>query len=250
MWRNCLVFGLVWLRIYDFLMWFFLIPILMKTKSSLLSLVSILAMTSYSGAAVLLDYVSVASTSNPTIAATHVASGLSGTALSAGTGITANSGASYNWSGWNEVSSAAAISGGDVFTWGFTVGVGVLGSVDLSSIDIRYDRSSTGPPNAEISYSVGAGSFSTFFTDNAVNANGENNSIDLSGISGLQGLGVGSVVVFRLVGWGASSSAGTFDLENTVNFNDTTIQINGTVPETSAALLGAFGLFGLLRRRR
>ena len=223
----------------------------MKIKFSLLALVAVFAMNaSNAKAAVLFDYVSASSTASATIAATNVTSGLTADLLTAGSGLTANSGGTYNWTNWNETSASAAITANDVFNWGFTVEPSVAGTVDLASLDIRYDRSSTGPPNVELSYSVGGGSFVSFFTDTAVSASGENNSIDLSGIAALQDLGVGDTVAFRLVGWGASSSGGTFDLENSPSFGDASIVLNGTVPEPTAALLGAFGLLGLLRRRR
>ncbi len=52
-----------------------------------------------------------------------------------------------------------------------------------------------------------------------------------------------STVYFRITFNGATSNAGNNRIDN--------IQINATaVPETSAALLGALGVLGLLRRRR
>lgn len=222
----------------------------MKASASLVALALSLPIAApLANAAVLLNYISVDSTSNSTIAATNVVSGITATALAAGAGITANTGSSYNWNNWNETTASDALTAGDLFSWGFEV-TSSSATVNLSDLGVRYDRSNTGPTNVEIAYSKNGGAFSTIFTDVSVNASGEENTILLSSITPLQNLIEGDAVTFRLVGWGASSSAGTFDLENTANFGNTALVINGSIPEPTAALLGSLGMLGLLRRRR
>lgn len=210
---------------------------------------ALLAGTVNAPGAVLFDYLSASSTTSATITATHVAEGLSATPLSAGTGLTANTGSTYNWRDWSATDAAGALAAGDSFTWGFSVG-STAPTISLTGLGIRYDRSSTGPVNVEIAYAIGAGAFNTIFTDGSVSENGEENTISLSSITALQNLAIGSTVTFRLLGWGASSTLGTFDLENSANFNNAAIVVYGTVPEPTAAVIGSLGLLGLLRRRR
>lgn len=153
----------------------------------------------------------------------------------------------FNSQGYGTASAAAAITAGDFVTWSFTSSTGH----DLTSANIRYDRSGTGPAALEFQFSTDGTNFTTVFTDSAVSDAGENVlNIDLSSFDNV------TSGTFRVVGWNASSTGGTFDFENNAAIgvldtqNVSFILTGEPVPEpTTMAILAAAGLMAARRRK-
>ena len=86
--------------------------------------------------------------------------------------------------------------------------------VSLSTLNVNFRRSSTGPNAFIWQYSIDG----TIFTDigttisySSTTNNGDAQAqIDLSSISSLQNVAFGTTITFRLYGWGASATTGTF----------------------------------------
>jgi len=216
---------------------------------SILSAVASLAIASQSAGVTIVAYTpgnqaSDPGSPDPGVAASVVATNVTAATLARGAGLSWNTGGDFNSRSWDGgTDSASAQTAGDYIEWGFTTTV----PIDLATLDIRYDRSPTGPTNVDILVAINGGSFSSVFTDGTVSTSSENNAgIDLSAHTSV------TSATFRLAGWGASSGAGTFDVEDTTAFDGSNgLVVSGTfVPEPTTALLGALGLLGILRRRR
>lgn len=170
-----------------------------------------------------------------------------GSVYQRGSGLAAASGSTFNTQGYGTTSEAAAITAGDFITWSFTSSTGH----DLTSANIRYDRSGTGPAALSIQFSTDGTNFSTVLTDTAVSDAGENVlNIDLSTFDNV------TSGTFRVVGWNASSAAGTFDFENdplvgSAASSSVSFLLTGEpVPEpTTMAILAAAGLMAARRRK-
>lgn len=211
--------------------------------------------TAYSDGAVIVQYDTAASGDFPAITATTVNPAVSAVALSAGPGLNSASGATWNWNGFDVASTSFgdAVAAGDFFTWGFDV-LG-LNTVALTTMDVRWDRSGTGPDDFEIQATVNGGTPVSLLTfDYADSSNGVDFvGVDLTGIGSLSG---GDSLVFTLAAFNSESAAGTFDLE-TVDFNGSdprSLRIEGTVtaiPEPgSFVALGVIAIGGLVVRCR
>jgi len=135
-------------------------------------------------------------------------------------GISENAGGTYNSRNW---STDATLDANDYLEWTVTPNVGF--ALDLTSMDLRYDRSNTGPTMVNLQLDSGAG-FVTIFTDVAVSAGSENNTIDLSAFTGIT-----NILTFRLFAFNASNITGTFDIEER-SATDKGIIINGTIVPT------------------
>lgn len=182
----------------------------------ILLFLSFFLMLHFSYAQTVLEYQTASSTDNATLPPSTSDPTISATDLTAGSGIIANGGSTWNWRGFDpdNASFADAVADGDFWRWEFTV---IGESVDLSALDIRVDRSGTGPDDFEIQAVVNSGtpiSILTYdFNDGTAGVDFTN--VDLSGIPILN---TGDVVVFTLAAFNSESSSGTFDLE-TVDFN-------------------------------
>lgn len=169
--------------------------------------------------------------------ALDVFSGLTPLPLTRGEGLSAGTGATFNSSGWTDEPT-------DYLQWGWTSSV----SLDLTHMDLRYDRSTSGPASVDIQLAVNGGAFESIFVDPDVNASGEDVlDIDLSSFMGVNS------ATFRLFGTGASSGGGTFDIEALTGISpDRGILVSGTaaaVPEPSAFRMAIVGLAGLAATR-
>jgi len=172
-------------------------------------------------------------------------SGVTALDLSRGPGILPNtSGNTYNSRGWTE---GSVIDANDFLQWGWSFSPTL--NLNLTDLDIRYDRSNTGPTQLEIRLSINGGTFATIFTDNDISSSGENNfDIDITGFTNV------TSATFRLFAFNASATttAGTFDIENfsTSPSPNRGILVNGTaatpIPEPSTFLLCCLAVFGIL----
>lgn len=218
----------------------------------LIPLLAPMLMASAAQAATIVQYGTQGSTTS--LAPFDVAAEVAGDDLTAGTGIDVLSFSTFNFTNWDPANGSFddAIADDEYFRWGFTVTDNAV-SIDLTTLDIRVDRSGSGPDDFEIRASVNsAPGISVLSHDYGDSSSGVNFlDVDLSSISGLT---AGDSVVFTLAAFNAESTGGTFDLE-TITFpggNDA-ITVNGNIsviPEPSTALLLGLGLAGLGRVRR
>lgn len=208
----------------------------MKFKTLLVAGVIVGVVGAVRANAALVTYdITTSATAVTTIAGTTGVPGLTPSNLSRGTGLT-SSGAtnSFSSTGWNDLAAE------DYTSFGFTLDSGV--TVTLTTIDFTYTSSNTGPANMALRSSIDgfAANLATFTAANAVN----NYSLDVSSLGEIS-----SSIEFRFVAVDASSvSGGAVAAAGTSRVRNS-LAING-IPEPASALLGAIGLFPLLRRRR
>jgi hypothetical protein len=167
--------------------------------------------------------------------------------LSRGSGLTARTGASFNSGSWASASLADAIADGNFLTWGWSSSP----PLQLSALDLRYSRSTSGPAELVVQLAVNGGTFSTIFSDAAVSTAGETQlGIDLSAFDGI------TSAVFRLVAFNTTSNTGTLSIGNFQSSPDRGIAVSGhlssaAAPEPATATVLGLGtsLIGILRRR-
>lgn len=218
----------------------------MNTKALLIvALIALFGVTASSGA-LLLGYDTVAGSS---ITPTSVVPNVLGIDLTRGSGIEVATGDSFNSREWTENGGLdAAIAGNDFLQFGISAGSGFA----LSNVvaDFFGDRSTAGPSAIEV-----FASFDGFATTGTrvlgptdVGGNGSLQSTMPTAGSNIE------TITFRLYGYDATSSLGTFDIEPNRATSDFGLTISGdlvAVPEpTSNILLGAICSLGLLHRRR
>lgn len=205
--------------------------------------------------AIVVEYQTAASTTNPTLAPSSAAAEITASDFSAGSGISAATGGTFNFNDWDptNTSFAEAVADNEFFTFGFTVTDNVI--VQLSDFDIRLDRSGTGPDDFEIQVSVNGGSGTSVLSFDFMDST---NGVDFIGTSlaAIPSLVQGDSVVFTIAAFNAESTAGTFDLES-IDFGGSdprSVRVNGSitvVPEPGTLLfLGASSVLVILQRRR
>jgi hypothetical protein len=158
--------------------------------------------------------------------------------LSRGAGLSAGSGATFNSSGWTDEAT-------DYLEWGWSASQ----PIDLTDLDLRYDRSASGPTMVDLQLSVNGGGFTSIFSDPSVNELGEDVlDIDLTAFTGV------TSATFRLFGTVASSGSGTFDIEPLTGVTPAAgIIVSGTaapIPEPGSQTLLVLAALGLLMLRR
>lgn len=162
---------------------------------------------------------------NP-LAADFSVAGIFTDSLRRGTGIgTSGTAASNAWGGnhLTEGSDTAAERVGDWIEFSVKADSGyVLSLSQIGAYNIR--RSSTGSDSGQWQYKVGSGLWTNI--DNAINwgsitsaAGNSHNAVLLSSIPQLQGVPSDTVVRFRLLLWGASSSNGTWYINNQTGYD-------------------------------
>lgn len=178
------------------------------------------------------------------VAGTSVdASIVSVTDLTRGSGLSTGTGGNFNSSSWDTGSDfATALAAGEFISWGMTIDVGL--EITGLTITAEVDRSGTGPTSFAFAIDTGSGFTQIGSTLSTPDPGALVTSASVAGpLTG--------TVNFALVAWGASSGAGTLDIEDDlIDANATGILVSGTVPEPSIALLGGLGILALLRRRR
>jgi hypothetical protein len=153
--------------------------------------------------------------------------------LTRGSGVTTpGTAAPGAWGGaaFNAASSPAAVTANEFATLSLTPAAGC--QVSFGSVSaFNYRRSSTGPPSGVLQYRLGAGTFNDLATFSYATGSGGHalSAVDLSGIAALQTVGAGTNVTFRIVNYGASSSAGTWYIYDVAANSDPDFAISGTV---------------------
>ena len=218
--------------------------------------ICVVAMAAFSGSAkadIVVDYIPADGTTGFSLPTNSVADGVSATPITAAAGLNDATGSTFNFSGWDTASTDfdAAVAANDFWSWSFTVD---SGTVELTTMDIRLDRSGSGPDDFEIRASVNGGTASTLLThDYGDSSSGVNfNDVD---ISALGVLGAGDSVSFTLAAFNSESSGGTFDLEGFGAADVPGLIINGNItaipePGTALALCLAIGGIAAVRRRK
>ncbi len=208
---------------------------------SIAALSLVLALGNSAVAGLILQIISGPTASESSLGNSHP--GINIVGFTRGPGIVADSGSTFNSSGFNVGGSEAnAITTGDYIEWSFASPT----AFDLDDFDIRYDRSLTGPSSLRIDFNPNNSGFITVFSDSSVSETGEN----VLGVS-LSAFDNVSNGRFRLYAWGATAASGTFDFENAAAIgtnssgSPVSFELNGTitaVPEPSSmALLSAVG---------
>lgn len=199
----------------------------------------------------LLEYGTAGSTT--TLSPSLEASGVNGAGFTAGPGITVQSFSTFNFTNWDpaNTSAAAAIADDEFWTWGFTADPGV--TFDLTSFDIRLDRSGAGPDDFEIFLAVNGGANTSVLTFDYQDAS---DGVDFLGVDLSSFTGV-SDAVFTLAAFNAELTAGTFDLEALGGGSTgTAFRLEGLetshvpLPGALPLLLGGLLGLGLIARRR
>jgi hypothetical protein len=149
--------------------------------------------------------------------------------ISRGAGATGtNADDRYAASSWN----TASLDATAYFT--FTIGPIPGGSLSLTDFVYTAQASGTGPTSFSLRSSA-----SGFATDiGTLTATGATVALTDNAYQNLT-----APIEFRLYGWAASAAGGTFSI-NSFTFN------GQAIPEPATTLLGALGLFALLRRPR
>ncbi|MEL1236973.1 MAG: hypothetical protein VXA61_09890, partial [Candidatus Neomarinimicrobiota bacterium] len=121
-------------------------------------------------------------------------SNASATALSRGAGLGTASGSSFNSNNWTTTSTAGdAITNNDYIEWALTANSGY--TVNVTSIEIDYDRSSSGPSKVFIRTSLDSYG-SDIYSDASVSSSGEENTISSLNLTSANG----GAITFRLYG--------------------------------------------------
>jgi uncharacterized protein len=141
------------------------------------------------------------------VSATDLAANVTGLVLERGSGIAQNEGTDFNSNGWTEGGDlATAQSNNDFLEFGLTIASGF----ELTDLVVEFfgDRSNTGPAAIELRWS----------DDNFTSSNSLLGPVDVTVDGTIQTSPavtdpLTGTVTFRIYGWGATGSAGTFDIE-------------------------------------
>ncbi len=147
-------------------------------------------------------------TSNPYIIGQSFNSNVSVSGIGRGSGVTgSNANNRYSASNWTQ---GASSSSNDYFYW--TVGPTGCNEIDFSSLEIAFERSSSGPQNFALRSSVDNYA-SDIWTYNYTSTAVQSQTISLASGS-FQNLTTN--VTFRIYGWAATSGSGTFSINSFV----------------------------------
>lgn len=126
--------------------------------------------------------------------------------LTRGAGVVSNSGGDFNTRNWTSNSAVDAKANDEYLEFSLTTG----DAANITSLNIRIDRSGTGPNNYLLEYSFDA--FSTAGTE-ALSANNVTSTSPITYTATTNPSNFTGTVTYRLFAWGASSINGTLDIE-------------------------------------
>lgn len=133
----------------------------------------------------------------------------------------------YNSSGWSTGSTLAAAQADGKYIY-FTVTNGSSAEMKLTAINIIGQRSSTGPASMQVQYSTGGGGDQSFGSSTTPPT-----SSGTITFTGSLCIAPGATYTFKIYGWGATSSGGTFRVTNGSNISAT--YVTGRAVLTSSA---------------
>ena len=163
-----------------------------------------------------------ATTSDPNITVTGLTRG--GGVLLSGSGA-GNAWGGVNWAG---ADMPGGISAGSTAT--FTIHANTGYNVSLTTLNLYYRRSGTGPGSGELQYSIDGTTFvnvAAFAYTSTGSSGAALPAVDLSGITNLQNVPATTTVTFRIVNWGGGTG-GTWYV-----FNAAGLSVTGTVNTAS-----------------
>ncbi|NBY42096.1 MAG: hypothetical protein EBQ49_02090, partial [Verrucomicrobia bacterium] len=201
------------------------------------------------------DFSTYTTTTQNPISATTVASGLTVGQLTKsstlGTGATvANSPGFGSFNNWSTSASGTATNltyatdNDKYLGFSITTGTSAMQLTDIMAWKNR--RSSTGVSTVAWAYAIGDGAFNVIGTQAAgtgtSNSGNSMSSVSLAGVTDLQNIAAGTTVNFRLYGYGATGSGGTFYLIDLGNSTALDFGLNGklsnVVNATGSGTLG------------
>ncbi len=154
--------------------------------------------------------------------------------LTRGLGVgTSGNPAARAWGGvnWNSTDEATAIAANQ-FAW-FTVAANSGYTVSFTTVSqFNYRRSGAGATTGVLQYQIDSGDFidiGTVAYSSSASAGAGLAPIDLSGLSDLQNVAAGTVVTFRIVNYGGSSTSGTWYIYDVANSTADDFEIQGSV---------------------
>ncbi|MFK7751556.1 MAG: VPLPA-CTERM sorting domain-containing protein [Sedimentitalea sp.] len=214
-------------------------------KLFIASLTSSLLLAVSAHAATVVEFTSV---NGPSVAADVEGTGVTGFDLNRSIGVIERSGGTFVSRDWEEgTNKLSALANNNSIFWGFNSTVGY----NLTTLSFGYDRSPTGPVSIAVDFFINNVFQGEIFSDFMVPENETGLAvIDMTAFDNVQN------GFFRLTGWGATSSLGTFDIENRTALGGKGITLTGDVvapiplPAALPLLIGAIGVMGLGRRRR
>ncbi|MCC5944240.1 MAG: fibronectin type III domain-containing protein [Bernardetiaceae bacterium] len=151
--------------------------------------------------------------------------GVTGENLVRGAGLSLNAGFGFNSSGWTVGGDLATAKAADNYIeWGFSSSI----AYNLTTLDMRYFRSGTGPASIVIELSVNGGPYTIIHTDDAVPSSAATSMLlaehDISSFTDV------TTANFRLYGFNATGGGGTFRTASTTAFDGTHGLIVSGVP--------------------
>jgi DNA/RNA endonuclease G (NUC1) len=154
--------------------------------------------------------------------------------LTRGAGVGTNgSAAARTWGGgaFINTTATAAVDSSQIATFSIAADAGY--KVSFSSISkFDYRRSGTGPANGVMQYQIGPGAFTDLTNLSwsvSASSGGSIGAIDLSGVAALQNVNAGTIVTFRIVNYGGTSSSGTWYVFDVADNSAPDLAIAGTV---------------------
>lgn len=183
---------------------------------------------------------------SPDLDAADVGPGIIAEQLRRGPGLVPNGGIVLNSSNWSTAPTFDPFSD-DFLAFGWS---GSSVTYDLTDLTWQYDRNPNGPEQIVMTLSANGGPELVVFSDSFVDPSDETATIDLSTFDAVDS------AQFRVYGFDAVTSTGTFDIEEIVDGGARGILIRGEVtavpePSTVAAMasIGALAVARVRRRR-
>ena len=170
-----------------------------------------------------------------TVSATTINANLNNSLLSRGSGLTASAlGNAYSSTNFNASGTKANAITNNKFVY-FTLNAKAGYQVSLSTLDVNFRRSGSGPNAFRWEYSTGSsytdiGDSDISYTATTTGGNAQT-QISLSSIPALQNVPSGTTITIRLLCWGATATTGTFAIgrSTTTGATDYSLSIGGTV---------------------
>jgi len=210
-------------------------------KKLIVAVLMVIAFVGVAGADVILQYTFTGSVNTPSTEHANITGTSFGVSPQTGfaylTTAGAPNGPGVGTTGWNQGTPTAYWSFGLTFDAGYEF----ADSPDSLLFDFEYRATGTGPTSWQLDYNSGSG-WNTL-ASGALTTDSAWHSISGADISGLDG--VGGTVDFRLYGYNAPSTGGSWIVD--------TVTLNGSVyviPEPGTLVMMGLGLIGIMFARR